>query len=170
LHPLFLICLALLTVALVVYRFFPGNLLVNIFGRSFLAVLIVSLFMNFLVYPEIFNYQSGMKAASFLKKNNQSEPVYTFSELIPEFAFEFYSAQPVYLIKQSELYTLKGNIRVFAPKIKIDSLRNEGFIIQDTLSFPHFHISKLNGTFLDSRTRARAIDSSMLATILPKGI
>jgi 4-amino-4-deoxy-L-arabinose transferase-like glycosyltransferase len=170
LHPLFLICLALLTVALVVYRFFPGNLLVNIFGRSFLAVLIVSLFMNFLVYPEIFNYQSGMKAASFLKKNNQSEPVYTFSELIPEFAFEFYSAQPVYFIKQSELYTLKGNIRVFAPKIKIDSLRNEGFIIQDTLSFPHFHISKLNGTFLDSRTRARAIDSSMLATILPKGI
>ena len=157
LHPLFLICLVLLTVALVVYRFFPGNQLVNIFGRSFLAVLAVSLFLNFLVYPEIFNYQSGMKAASFLKKNNQSEPVYTFSELIPEFAFEFYSAQPVYLIKQSELYTLKGNIRVFAPKIKIDSLRNEGFIIQDTLSFPHFHISKLNGTFLDSRTRARAI-------------
>ncbi len=170
LHPLFLICLVLLTVALVVYRFFPGNQLVNIFGRSFLAVLAVSLFLNFLVYPEIFNYQSGMKAASFLKKNNQSEPVYTFSELIPEFAFEFYSAQPVYLIKQSELYTLKGNIRVFAPKIKIDSLRNEGFIIQDTLSFPHFHISKLNGTFLDSRTRARVIDSSMLATILPKGI
>ena len=170
LHPLFLICLVLLTVALVVYNFFPGNQLVNIFGRSFLAVLVASLFLNFLVYPEIFNYQSGMKAASFLKKNNQSEPVYTFSELIPEFAFEFYSAQPVYLIKQSELYTLKGNIRVFAPKIKIDSLRNEGFIIQDTLSFPHFHISKLNGTFLDSRTRARAIDSSMLATILPKGI
>jgi 4-amino-4-deoxy-L-arabinose transferase-like glycosyltransferase len=170
LQPLFLICLVLLTIALVVYNFFPGNQLVNIFGRSFLAVLVASLFLNFLVYPEIFNYQSGMKAATFLKKNNQSEPVYTFSELIPEFAFEFYSAQPVYLIKQSELYTLKGNIRVFAPKIKIDSLRNEGFIIQDTLSFPHFHISKLNGTFLDSRTRARAIDSSMLATILPKGI
>jgi 4-amino-4-deoxy-L-arabinose transferase-like glycosyltransferase len=170
LHPLFLIFLVLLTVALVVYNLFPGNQLVNIFGRSFLAVLVASLFLNFLIYPEIFNYQSGMKAASFLKKNNQSEPVYTFSELIPEFAFEFYSAQPVYLIKQSELYTLKGNIRVFAPKIKIDSLRNEGFIIQDTLSFPHFHISKLNGTFLDSRTRARAIDSSMLATILPKGI
>ena len=89
-----------------------------------------------------------MKAASFLKKNNQTEPVYTFSELIPEFAFEFYSTQPVYLIKQSELYTLKENIRVFAPKIKIDSLRNEGFMIQDTLTFPHFHISKLNGTLL----------------------
>ena len=69
LHPLFLICLVLLTVALVVYRFFPGNQLVNIFGRSFLAVLVVSLFLNFLVYPEIFNYQSGMKAASYLKKN-----------------------------------------------------------------------------------------------------
>jgi 4-amino-4-deoxy-L-arabinose transferase-like glycosyltransferase len=170
LHDLVLICLILPAVALIIYRFFPGNQLENIFGRSFLAVLVVSLFLNFLVYPEIFNYQSGMKAASFLKKNNQTEPVYTFSELIPEFAFEFYSAQPVYLIKQSELYTLKGNIRVFAPKIKIDSLRNEGFIIQDTLTFPHFHVSKLNGTFIDSRTRARAVDSSMLATILPKGI
>ena len=108
-----------------------------------------------------------MKAASFLKMNNQTEPVYTFRELIPEFAFEFYSIQPVYLLKQSELYSLKGNIRVFAPKIKIDSLRNEGFTIQDTLIFPHFHVSKLNGKFLDSRTRAQAVDSSMLATILP---
>jgi len=109
-----------------------------------------------------------MKAASFLKENNMTGPVYTFTELIPEFAFEFYSAEPVYLLKQADLYGLKGNIRVFAPKIKIDSLRNEGFTIQDTLIFPHFHVSKLNGTFLDSRTRAQAVDSSMLATILPK--
>jgi 4-amino-4-deoxy-L-arabinose transferase-like glycosyltransferase len=170
LHDLFLICLVLSVVALIVYLLLPGNQLENIFGRSFLAVLVVGLFLNCLVYPEIFKYQSGMKAASFLRKNNLNGPVYTFRELIPEFAFEFYSTQPVYLIKQSELYSLKGNIRVFAPKIKIDSLRNEGFMIQDTLSFPHFHISKLNGTFIDIRTRAQAVDSSMLATILPKRI
>ena len=170
LNGLNLICLILPVVAIIVYRFFPGDRLENIFGRSFSAVLIASLFLNCFFYPEIFKYQSGMKAASFLKKNNLTEPVYTFRELIPEFAFEFYSAEPVYLVKQSELYTLKGNIRVFAPKLKIDSLRNEGFTIQDTLTFPHFHISKLNGTFIDSRTRAQAVDSSMLATILPKKI
>ncbi|HLA60195.1 MAG TPA: glycosyltransferase family 39 protein [Puia sp.] len=170
LHGLVLISFGISALVFIIYRFFPGNQLVNIFGRSFSAVLISGLFMNSLIYPEIFNYQSGMKAASFLKKNNQTEPVYTFSELIPEFAFEFYSAQPVFLLKQSELYNLKGNIRVFAPKIKIDSLRNEGFTIQDTLTFPHFHISKLNGTFINSRTRAQAVDSSMLATILPKRI
>ena len=170
LPDLVLICLLLPALAFIIYRFFPGNQLINIFGRSFFAVLAVSLFLNFLIYPEIFNYQSGMNAASFLKKNKQTEPVYTFSELIPEFAFEFYSTQPVYLLKQSELYTLKENVRVFAPKIKIDSLRNEGFMIEDTVTFPHFHISKLNGTFIDSRTRAQAVDSSMLATILPKRI
>jgi 4-amino-4-deoxy-L-arabinose transferase-like glycosyltransferase len=170
LHNLLLICLVLAMLAFFIYRFFPGNQLVNIFGRSFSAVLVLSVFLNILFYPEIFKYQSGMKAASFLKENNLTGPVYTFRELFPEFAFEFYSAQPVYLLKQSDLYNLKGNIRVFAPKIKIDSLRNEGFTIQDTLIFPHFHVSKLNGTFLDSRTRARAVDSSMLATILPKKI
>jgi len=170
LHNLLLIGAVLATLAFSFYRFFPGNQLVNIFGRSFSAVLVLSLFLNTLFYPEIFKYQSGMKAASFLKKNNITGPVYTFRELVPEFAFEFYSAQPVYLLKQSDLNSLKGNIRVFAPKIKIDSLRNEGFLIQDTLTFPHFHVSKLNGTFLDSRTRAQAIDSSMLATILPKRI
>lgn len=170
LDDLLLICLVLAALAFSIYRFFPGNQLVNIFGRSFSAVLVLSLFLNILFYPEIFKYQSGMKAAKFLKMNNQTEPVYTFRELIPEFAFEFYSAQPVYLLKQSELYSLKGNIRVFAPKIKIDSLRNEGFTIQDTLTFPHFHVSKLNGTFIDSHTRALAVDSSMLATILPKRI
>jgi 4-amino-4-deoxy-L-arabinose transferase-like glycosyltransferase len=170
LHALFLICLVLLALVIIICRLFPGNTLENVFGRSFSSVLVVGLFLNCLVYPEIFKYQSGMKAASFLKNNDLTGPVYTFGALIPEFAFEFYSAQPVYQLKQSDLYKLKGNIQVFAPKIKIDSLRNEGFTIEDTLTFPHFHVSKLNGTFIDSRTRAQAVDSSMLATILPKRI
>jgi 4-amino-4-deoxy-L-arabinose transferase-like glycosyltransferase len=169
LHAIIMICLILSVLAVLVYWLFPGSLLENIFGRSFIAVMIVSLFLNFLIYPEVFKYQSGMKAASFLKKNNLSGPTYTFRELFPEFAFEFYSTQPVYIIKQSELSSLKGNIRVFAPKKKIDSLRNEGFIIKDTLMFPHFHISKLDGKFIDIRTRAQAVDSSMLAVILRKG-
>jgi 4-amino-4-deoxy-L-arabinose transferase-like glycosyltransferase len=170
LHDVFLICLVLGLLAVIIYRFLPGNHLENIFGRSFIAVMVFSLFLNCLIYPEVFKYQSGMKAASFLKKNHLTEPVYTFRELFPEFAFEFYSTQPVYVIKESELYSLKGNIRVFAPKLKIDSLRNEGFIVQDTLTFPHFHISKLNGEFIDSHTRAQVVDSSMLATISLKKI
>jgi hypothetical protein len=166
----FLICLVLGLLAVIIYRFLPENHLENIFGRSFIAVMVFSLFLNCLIYPEVFKYQSGMKAASFLKKNHLTEPVYTFRELFPEFAFEFYSTQPVYVIKESELYSLKGNIRVFAPKLKIDSLRNEGFMVQDTLTFPHFHISKLNGEFIDRHTRAQVVDSSMLATISLKKI
>ena len=168
LHGLFLICLIIGLLGVVIYRILPGNHLENIFGRSFMAVMAVGLFLNCFIYPEVFKYQSGMKAASFLKNNDLKEPVYTFRELFPEFAFEFYSAQPVYVIKESELYSLKGNIRVFAPKLKIDSLRNEGFTILDTLTFPHFHVSKLNGKFIDNHTRAQVVDTSMLATILPK--
>jgi hypothetical protein len=52
LHPLFSDLSCALTVALVVYRFFPGNLLVNIFKILFSCIGCKPVF-ELLVYPEI---------------------------------------------------------------------------------------------------------------------
>ena len=81
--------------------FFPAITIENIIGRSFSAVLVVNILLNGLVYPELFKYQSGNAAAAFLKKNNHPGTIYTISEISSEYAFELYSAQPVYQLKRS---------------------------------------------------------------------
>jgi hypothetical protein len=124
--------------------------------------------LNGLVYPELFKYQSGNAAAAFLKINNHPGTVYTISEISSEYAFEFYSAQPVYQLKKPDLNTLKDSVLVFTLKMELDSLRKDGFSINEIQSFPHFHISQLTGTFINYHTRARVVDSITLATIYPK--
>jgi 4-amino-4-deoxy-L-arabinose transferase-like glycosyltransferase len=163
-HVLIIITV-LLAIAIMLYRFFPGNNLENIIGRSFASVLAVNLLLNGLFYPELFKYQSGNAASSFLKKNEHPGTIYTISEISSEYAFEFYSPQPVYQLKRSDLNSLKDSVLVFTPKNELDSLRKDGFTINEIHSFPHFHISQLTGTFINYHTRDRAVDSVTLATI-----
>jgi 4-amino-4-deoxy-L-arabinose transferase-like glycosyltransferase len=160
-----LVTIILLVTGILLFRFFPGNILENIIGRSFSAVLVVNLLLNGLIYPELFKFQSGNAAATFLKKNNHPGTVYTISEISSEYAFEFYSAQPVYQLKKPDLYALKDSVLVFTPRFELDSLRKDGFTINEIRSFPHFHISQLTGTFINQHTRDRAVDSVTLATI-----
>ena len=162
------VTIILLAIAIILYRLFPVNNLENIIGRSFSAVLVVNLLLNCLVYPELFKYQSGNAAAAFLKKNNHPGTVYTISGISSEYAFEFYAAQPVFQLNRTELNSLKDNVLVFTPKIELDSLRKDGFTINEIRSFPHFHISQLTGTFINHHTRYRVVDSVTLATIYPK--
>jgi 4-amino-4-deoxy-L-arabinose transferase-like glycosyltransferase len=166
-HLLVTIIILLLT-AIIVYRFFPGNTLENIIGRSFSAVLVVNLVLNGLIYPELFKYESGIGAASFLEKNKHQGTVYTISEISSEYAFELYSPQPVYQLKRSELNSLKDSVLVFTPKFELDTLRKDGFTINEIRSFPHFHISRLTGTFINHNTRNQVVDSLTLATIYPR--
>ena len=158
----------LLLIAIILYRLFPGNMLENIMGRSFSAVLVVNLVLNGLFYPELFKYESGIWAASFLEKNKHPGTVYTISEISSEYAFELYSPQPVFQLKRSDLNFLKDSVLVFTPKFELDTLRKEGFTINEIRSFPHFPISRLTGTFINRYTRNQVVDSTIIAAIYPR--
>lgn len=149
------------------YLFFPGTHLKNVFGRSFLLIMLVNLFLNCIIYPELFKYESGIPAAAYLNKTNYSGPLYTLSEISAEYAFEFYSKQPVMQMSISDLDSIKREVVVFTPRFIIDSLKREGINVQEIKSFPHFHISRLTGTFMNHQTRNGVVDSLSLITVSP---
>jgi 4-amino-4-deoxy-L-arabinose transferase-like glycosyltransferase len=165
LQPVWIISVLLLIGAVFIYRLFPGNELQPVIGRSFLAILIANLFLNSLFYPALFYYQAGMKAAAYLAKSGEHAPVYTITEPVPEFAFEFYSKQAVGHLMREDLDSLKKTVLVFAPKTAFDSLRDKGLSVVEQKAFPHFHVSQLTSRFLYIGTRSKTIDSSMLATV-----
>ena len=71
-------------------------------------------------------------------------------------------------MKRADLDSIKEKLTVFTSQIAIDSLRENGFPIQVIKSFPHFHISRLSGTFINQNTRNQVVDSLSLITINPR--
>jgi 4-amino-4-deoxy-L-arabinose transferase-like glycosyltransferase len=163
-----LIVLSLLAMASVIFLFFPGQKIENIIGRSFSLILVVNVFLNCLMYPELFKYESGIQAADYVNKNNQIGPVYTLSEISAEYAFEFYSRRPVSQLRISDLDSIKEKVIVFTPRNEMDSLQKKGFGIEEMKSFPHFHITRLTGTFINHKTREQVVDSMSLIAIYPR--
>ncbi len=165
LQPTWIITGVLLMIAVFIYRLFPGSPLQAVIGRSFLAMLTANLFLNSLFYPALFYYQSGIAAADYLQKSGNPGPVYTITEPVPPFAFEFYARQPVGLLKKEDLDSLHKSVLIFAPKTAFDTLRDKGLTVVEQKSFPHFHITQLTGKFLYKGTRLQEIDSTILATV-----
>jgi 4-amino-4-deoxy-L-arabinose transferase-like glycosyltransferase len=164
---LFLVNFLILAIAIILIRFFPGQTLASTFGRSFAVIMIVNVFLNCLIYPELFKYQSGIPAATFVNENKYDGPIYTLSEISAEYAFEFYSKPSVLQMKMSDLGSIKENVNVFTSGVAIDSLRGNGFHVEVIKSFPHFHITRLTGTFINRNTRDQVVDSFSLVKIYP---
>ncbi|HSZ35037.1 MAG TPA: hypothetical protein VK772_17090, partial [Puia sp.] len=164
---LLLVILLVLGTAILFIRLFPGQTLVSVFGRSFAVIMVANLFLNCLIYPELFKYQSGIPAAAFVNENNYDGPIYTLSEISAEYAFEFYSKPPVLQMKMSDLESIKENVNVFTSGAAVDSLRANGLQVEVIKSFPHFHITRLTGTFINRNSRDQVIDSFSLIKIHP---
>lgn len=164
---LLLVILLVLVAAVILIRFFPGQTLASAFGRSFAVIMIANVFLNCLIYPELFKYQSGIPAATFVNENNYDGPIYTLSEISAEYAFQFYSKPQVLQMKMSDLDSIKEKMNVFTSAVAIDSLRANGFRVDVIKTFPHFHITRLTGTFINTNTRSQVVDSFSLVKIHP---
>lgn len=159
-----IVILAVLTFAMM--RIFPGNVLQHHLARSFGVIMVVNLFLNALFYPALFQYQSGNAAAAFLNKQQQPA-VYMFSNVSSEYAFQFYYNGYIHKIDTRDLDAMQHDIIVYTSQVKADSLQQMGYTVGIIEQFPHFHISQLTGKFLHHKTREKAIDHFVIATIKP---
>ncbi|HEY8897202.1 MAG TPA: glycosyltransferase family 39 protein [Niastella sp.] len=153
--------------ALLAVRIFPGNALQHIMMRSFIVIMVVNCFLNGLFYPELFKYQSGNAAASFLEKT-QPATVYLFNDVSSEYAFQFYYGGTIKKINTRDLDTMSPtSILVYTSKEKADSLQQMGYSVHIAAQFEHFHISQLTGKFINVHTRDKAIDEFVIAWVQP---
>jgi 4-amino-4-deoxy-L-arabinose transferase-like glycosyltransferase len=155
----------LLLLAVVIYRIVPAHSVQDAIGRSFIAVMVVNIFLNGLFYPALFKYQSGYVAASYLKKQGYKEPVYMFNGLPSEYAFQFYYDQPVIKINTGQPDTMKNGVLVYIPRQQTDTLQATGYTVDVIQKFPHFHISQLTGAFINHKTREKTLEYFILARL-----
>lgn len=141
----------------------------NLMFKSFVFAVILYPFLNFIFYPTIMQYQSGMVAAKWLKENKYHAPFAMYKEFMH--SFEFYAGgEPAWLNTKEEViqFANKHQTGVIYTSIdNADSLRKEGLKVKLLKDFEYYRISMLTGSFLNPATRSETTKKVALLQIEP---
>ncbi|MBC7904479.1 MAG: glycosyltransferase family 39 protein, partial [Gemmatimonadaceae bacterium] len=121
----------------------------NIFIRLFLQVMLLNIFLNAVFYPFLFTFQSGMHAAKHLQQAGNRNRVYMFYSMPADYAFEFYSTNPILRVNTITNNQINFPADFFTTQSMADSLMLDNrYRIEILKVFDHFRITRLTGKFV----------------------
>lgn len=129
---------------------------------------LLALFLNIIFYPQAMQYQAGMMAGKWQKRNlpNTIIPMYKANV----FSFEFYGNSQ--MKREDDMHNLlktyKGNATIFAQQSELIKLNKDSFSVKTLQSFPYFHISEMEASFFNYKTRPQVLDTFLIAEISKK--
>ena len=150
-------------------------------GRNvFRAILIPSvlfisglnLFLNAHFYPEIFKFQSGSVIGKYIKseKSVDASKLIVMGKDVGFSSLDFYSGvrAPVVIKEDDILKYLNSTFWLYTNLSGLGYMNNlDGIRVEKELSTLKFHVSTLNGKFLNPTSRIAACDSVFLLKISP---
>lgn len=152
-----------------VVAFREHDRMIQFIEQSILATLFFMLFMNLIFYPSLMKYQSGSNAAFFINKEFPSIPVCTYEK---ESLLQFYAHQPVVSLHDSvpDPASIRSSLPMlcYADSTFMTQLKAKGFSFHVIQSWQHFHITRLNKTFLNDKTRPEALSKRYLLLLNQK--
>lgn len=141
----------------------------NVIFRSFAFAVILYPFLNFIFYPAIMQYQSGMVAAQWLKENKYNAPFAMYKEFMH--SFEFYAeGEPAWLNNTDDVKNLLATHSpciMYAAKEDMDSLQQAGLKVKLLKDFEYYRVSMLTGSFLNPATRSETTKKVALLQVGP---
>lgn len=140
----------------------------RIFSGCLSAFLLLNLLMNLHFYPNLMQYQSGSVAAKFIIKNNIDIDELAVYRLYPN-SLDFYTKSipqifesPGALIRAVSAQPLW----IYTDETGKKQLEDSGAILENDVSFDHFHISKLSIKFINPKTRASVTGKAYLLRVV----
>jgi hypothetical protein len=110
------------------------------------------IYLNGIFYPDLLNYQGGTQVAKYL---NREHPGISAVQLRPRYSYtlEFDLEAPLVTID-----SLADTARLTRPYLLVLRKEDDSTGLTPLASFPSFPISKLNGKFLNPKTRASKLE------------
>ncbi|WP_211092997.1 MULTISPECIES: ArnT family glycosyltransferase [Chitinophaga] len=127
-----------------------------IFYRTIAISILLNLYLNTILYPDMMQYQSGSQAAAYANTTLPGQSIGLFQ--VNSYAFDFYLDAPV--IRQDSASAV-----VFTSREGLDLLQAQGHTCSIIRSFPHFYVSKLDLPFVRKVTRASALGERLLVAV-----
>jgi hypothetical protein len=135
---------------------------------TLITVGIVNFFLNANFFPHVLAYQGSSTLAEYVNRNNIS------NENVSSFTSRRYYSFDVYIKKDTPEPSLQEikqralsheSFYIITDKLKLPELKIADISIQTIKAVPDFHVSKLNGKFINPKTRLSSLDSMMLIKV-----
>jgi hypothetical protein len=143
-----------------------------IFKKNIVFAILLAVFLNLFFYPSLLTYQSGTTAAKWLNSVQIKKPVVVYNTTPHCFDF-YYNGTVDYSIINLENNSILANndtLLVYTPIENLNKLNKDVINITGLNSFSNFHISQLNGTFINEKTRKNCLDTFVVVYITKKRV
>jgi 4-amino-4-deoxy-L-arabinose transferase-like glycosyltransferase len=126
-----------------------------VFYRTISISILLNLYLNTILYPDMMQYQSGSTAAVYANTYLPGRAIGFYQA--NSYAFDFYLKAPVLRTDTASL--------VFTTPEGTAALQQQGYTCTMLQSFPHFYVSKLDLPFVRKVTRAGALGERRLVLV-----
>lgn len=163
----FLIVLGVIAAATLFYK--PGNMLLVLLKKNIGFALLLAIFLNCLFYPSILRYQAGMMAGKWLNKQHITQEVTLYKCLSSSFDFYYngkvnYSDPPVTAINN----LTRDSMLLFSTLTDLKDISHDSVNVHIFKIFPYFHVSQVNGKFINQKTRTAVLDTMAISLVTRK--
>lgn len=126
-----------------------------------LSVIALFIFLTGMFYPDLMKYQSGSVAAKYLNETGNKIPVIIPRDQV-DHAFEYYyNGEIIYVDSLSQVQNIQTRpALLIAPESLVSEI--EGTVLK---SFPHFHVTKIDGKFINKNTRKESLSNKILLSL-----
>ncbi len=133
-----------------------------------ITILLVNYYINRSFYPQLLHYQSESEAAFYIKDHNlDAGKVVSLDEV--EHTLSFYLDRIVpYIPPEEASYERLTGKYVYANDKGLNAMRQKNIPVEEVATFPDFHVTTLNGTFLHKKTRKEVLVMKYLLKVPAK--
>ncbi|MET3875378.1 glycosyltransferase family 39 protein [Chitinophaga sp. OAE865] len=147
---------ALLLLYLLLHYWLDKSTRQAVFYRTISISILLNLYLNTILYPDMMQYQSGSTAAAYANTHLPGKSIGLYQA--NSYAFDFYLQAPV-------LRPDSASGLIFTTPDAVASLQRQGYTCTIIRSFPHFYVSKLDLPFVRRATRAGALGERQLVAV-----
>ncbi|MCG8183392.1 ArnT family glycosyltransferase [Tenacibaculum piscium] len=143
---------------------FSNKIVIN----SVLLMVFVNFILNSYFYPELLQYQGGIKIAKIINENDSINlnDVFLYED---DFCWtlDFYTQRNTPHVTKQELKALDKEVWLVIRNVSLETIQKDGFIIDEKHQVDHFRVTKLNLKFLNPKTRNSKLSNVYLLKIKP---
>jgi 4-amino-4-deoxy-L-arabinose transferase-like glycosyltransferase len=165
---LFLIVLGIIAAATIFYK--PGTMLLAVLNKNLGFALLLAIFLNCHFYPAVLQYQGGMMAGKWLNRQHIKEEVTLYKCLSSSFDF-YYGGNVNYSNPTAATINNipgKDSLLLFSALKDLKDMSMDTVNVHVLQTFSYFHVSQVNGKFINYKTRTTVLDTLAIALITRK--
>lgn len=158
--------LAMAGVSVLLWKRLPDPLQ-RLVGISVLAAVLLNAGLNGYFYPRLLQYQAGSEIARQIKQEGLDVPTICKLDAEHTWALDFYFGRPAEQVAAAEL-AANGPVWVYVSEAQREALAEKGFGWDRELAADQFRISRLQGRFLNPKTRHKVVGKRYLLHLIPE--